>query len=96
MRKEYDRRRKYIVKRLNEIGLNTIIPNGAFYAFSNIKPFAKSSYKFASDLLNKQKVAVVPGTEFGKYGEGYIRFSYATDIKLIEKGLDKVEKFLRR
>ncbi|MBI2671982.1 pyridoxal phosphate-dependent aminotransferase [Candidatus Woesearchaeota archaeon] len=96
MRKEYDRRRKYIVKRLNEIGLKTATPNGAFYAFSNIKPFAQNSYKFANSLLTKQKVAVVPGTEFGKYGEGYIRFSYATDLKLIEKGLDKIEKFLKR
>jgi len=95
MRKEYDRRRKFIVNRLNELGLRTTMPNGAFYAFSNILDYTTDSFKFSEQLLKKTKVAVVPGVEFGRYGEGYIRFSYATDYKLIEKGMDRIEKFLK-
>jgi len=96
MRIEYDRRRRYIVKRLNDLELRTVMPNGAFYAFSNIKHLRNNSFNFSKELLKKAKVAVVPGTEFGIYGEGYIRFSYATDLKLIEKGLDRIENFLKR
>src|SRR3989344_851875 len=96
MRLEYDGRRKYIVKRLNDLGLRTTMPYGAFYAFSNIKHLSNNSYNFAKELLTKAKVAVVPGTEFGTYGEGYIRFSYATDLKLIKDGLNRIEKFLKR
>jgi aminotransferase len=96
MRKEYDRRRKYIVPRLNKMGLRTAMPYGAFYAFANIKHLSDNSYKFAKELLTKAKVAVVPGTEFGTYGEGYIRFSYATDLELIKKGLDRIENYLKK
>ncbi len=95
MKQEYNRRRLYIVRRLNEIGLRTRMPKGAFYAFSNIKDFKMKSLDFANLLLKKANVAVVPGTEFGKYGEGYIRFSYATDIKKIKIGLDRIEEFIK-
>ncbi len=95
MLKEYKGRRDFIVKRLNEIGLTTTMPDGAFYTFSNISKYSKNSYKFANKLLKDTKVAVVPGTEFGKYGEGYIRCSYATDIHLIEKAMKRLEKFLK-
>ena len=95
MRKEYDRRRVFLVNRLNELGLRTRMPNGAFYAFSNIQDYSTDSYKFAEQILKKVKVAVVPGVEFGKYGEGYVRFSYAADIKLIEEGMNRIEKFLK-
>ena len=94
MRREYDRRRKFIVARLNEIGLDTKMPYGAFYTFSNIKHLSKSSLKFSQNLLKKSKVAVVPGTEFGKFGEGYIRCSYATDMSKIKIALDRIEKFI--
>ncbi|MBS3171674.1 pyridoxal phosphate-dependent aminotransferase [Candidatus Woesearchaeota archaeon] len=96
MRREYDRRRKYIVPRLNKMGLKTAMPYGAFYAFSNIKHLSNNSYKFAKEILEKTKVAVVPGTEFGSYGEGYIRFSYATDLNFIKKGLDRIENYLKK
>ena len=96
MRREYDKRRKYIVPRLNKMGLKTAMPYGAFYAFANISHLSNNSYKFARELLTKAKVAVVPGTEFGIYGEGYIRFSYATDLKLIKRGLDRIETFLNK
>ena len=95
MREEYDRRRKLIIKRLNEIGLPTVNPKGAFYAFSNIKNYSKDSFKFADRLLKKAKVAVVPGREFGPYGEGYVRFSYATKMNNIKIAMDKLERFLR-
>ena len=97
MVKEYDRRRKMIVKRLNEIQkISCLTPKGAFYAFPNIKNFKMSSDKFADFLLKKAKVAVVPGSEFGKYGEGYIRLSYATAYDKIVEALDRTEKSLRK
>jgi len=96
MRLEYDRRRKFIVRRLNEIGFKTNMPNGAFYTFSNIKEYHKNSLKFSQLLLKKAKVAVVPGTEFGRYGEGYIRCSYATSLPSIRKAMDRLEKFMKR
>jgi aminotransferase len=96
MVQEYDRRRKLIVKRLNEMGLRTLMPKGAFYTFSNIKDLGVGSRKFAHDLLNKAKVAVVPGTDFGKNGDGYIRCSYATKYAKIQQAMDKMEAFLRK
>ncbi len=94
MVKEYDRRRKVIVRRLNDMGLPTSNPKGAFYTFSNIKHISKNSSKFAFDLLKKQKVAVVPGSDFGTEGEGFIRCSFATKMPIIEKALDRIEKFI--
>ena len=96
MRQEYNKRRLFIIKRLNEIGLKTRMPKGAFYAFSNIKDFKMKSFDFANLLLKKANVAVVPGTEFGKFGEGYIRFSYAADIKKIKIAMDRIEKFIKK
>ncbi|MCG2717577.1 MAG: aminotransferase class I/II-fold pyridoxal phosphate-dependent enzyme [Nanoarchaeota archaeon] len=96
MVKEYARRRKLILKRLNELNLPAAKPYGAFYAFPNIKEYSKDSFKFANDLLVKGKVAGLPGTEFGRLGEGYMRFSYATDYKLIEQAMDRLEKFLKK
>ncbi len=96
MVKEYDRRRKVIVPRLNEMGLSTPNPKGAFYTFSNIKHLNKNSWKFAFNLLKKQKVAVVPGSDFGTEGEGYIRCSFATKLPVIEKALDRIERFIKR
>ncbi|MEK6826128.1 MAG: aminotransferase class I/II-fold pyridoxal phosphate-dependent enzyme [Nanoarchaeota archaeon] len=95
MRNEYDRRRRFLVKRLNELGLTTCMPHGAFYAFSNISHLNKDSYSFAKSLLNKAKVAVVPGREFGNYGEGYVRFSYATELSKIKIALERIEKFVK-
>jgi aminotransferase len=96
MVKEYDRRRKLIVGRLNGIGLDTVTPKGAFYTFSNMQKYGKNSINFSKDLLNKGKVAVVPGTEFGKYGEGYVRCSFAQEYGEIEKAMDRMEKHLKR
>lgn len=97
MRREYDRRRKMIIKRLNEIpGFCCANPKGAFYAFPNINSFKMKSLAFSEWLIDKAKVATVPGTEFGRFGEGYIRLSYATSYELIEKALDRIEKALSR
>lgn len=96
MIKEYDRRRKLLVKGLNQIGLETVNPNGAFYTFSNIKHLADDSFKFSFDMLRKAKVAVVPGREFGRFGEGYIRCSYATDYENIEEALRRMDKFISK
>lgn len=94
MRKQYDKRRKFIVKRLNEIGLPTPEPKGAFYAFSDIRPLGKKSLEFSRWLLKEAKVACVPGSEFGTRGEGFVRFSYATKYELIKKALKRMEKAL--
>ena len=95
MVREYDRRRKLIVRRLNEIGLRTVNPEGTFYALSDISQFSSSSVAFAKNLIAKARVACMPGTEFGPFGEGLARFSYANDYKLIEKAMDRVEKVLK-
>ncbi len=96
MVKEYNKRRLYMVNRLNKLGFKTIMPNGAFYAFSNVKHLTSNTLEFARKLLREAKVAVVPGTDFGKYGEGYLRFSYATKMPLIKEALDRIEAFLKQ
>jgi aminotransferase len=96
MRKEYDRRRKFMLKRLEEMELYCAKPQGAFYAFPNISQFRMRSLRFAEWLLKEAKVAVVPGTEFGRGGEGHIRLSYATDYRLIRKAMDRMETAVKR
>ena len=97
MVKEYDRRRKMIVKRLNEIPkIVCTTPKGAFYVFPYIKNFRMSSNKFSDFLLKKSKVVTVPGNEFGEYGEGYIRLSYATAYEKIVQALHQIENGLRK
>ncbi len=94
---EYNRRRKLMIKRLREInGFNCLEPKGAFYAFPNIENFKLNSVKFAQFLLNKAKVLVIPGTEFGVYGEGFIRLSYATSYEKIEAAMNKIEYATRK
>lgn len=95
MVKEYDRRRKVIVTRLNDMDLPTPMPRGAFYTFSNISHIDKNSKRFAYQLL-KHKVAVIPGIDFGSNGEGHIRCSFATKLPVIEKALDRLEKFVQK
>ena len=94
MVKEYDNRRKLIVNGLNKIGMKTNMPTGAFYTFSNIKDFGMNSSVFARRLLNESHVAVIPGTEFGPFGEGYVRCSFATAYDKIETALERIGKFV--
>ncbi|MBL7170191.1 MAG: pyridoxal phosphate-dependent aminotransferase [Candidatus Aenigmarchaeota archaeon] len=97
MRKEYDRRRKLITKRLGEIPkISCLKPEGAFYAFPNITGLRMSSVQAANFFLKKAKVLVVPGTEFGKYGEGYVRMSYATGYEKIEEAMNRIERVVKR
>lgn len=96
MRKKYDRRRQLIVSRLNEIGLETFMPQGAFYAFPKITCTGLDDELFANNLLQEEKVAVVPGSAFGAGGSGFIRCSYATQYEKIEQALEKIEGFVKR
>jgi len=95
MRKEYDRRRNLVWKRLNEMGLPTVKPKGAFYIFPRIKDTGLTDKEFSELMLKEARVAVVPGSAFGKAGEGYIRISYATAYEQLEEAMDRMEKVLR-
>ncbi len=96
MRAEYDRRRKLIVAGLNQLGLPTFEPHGAFYAFPNVAVTGMDDETFAQKLLDEERVAVVPGRSFGAGGEGYVRCSYATAYEKIEEALSRMEKFMHR
>jgi len=96
MVQEYNRRRRFMVKRLNDIGLPCFDPRGAFYAFPSIKATGMNSEEFAEKLLRKEKVAVVPGTAFGACGEGFVRCCYATSLPDIEEALKRMDRFLRK
>jgi len=94
---EFDRRRRFLYKRLNEIGgFSCIFPKGAFYMFPSIKAFKMSSEEFARFLLEEAQVATVPGSAFGSYGEGYIRISYAAAYEQLEEAIDRIEKAVRK
>ena len=93
MVKEYKRRRDYIVDKVNSIeGLSLNAPDGAFYAFINIKGLGISSEEFCNYLLDEECVAIVPGTVFGSAGEGFVRFSYASSYEDIVEGINRMEK----
>ncbi len=94
MHREYDRRRRLIVNGFNELGLTCREPKGAFYAFPCIKSTGLSSEEFCEKLLESKKVAVVPGTAFGKGGEGFIRASYCYSPEHIIKALERIREFL--
>jgi aminotransferase len=95
MIREYDRRRRLLVKGLNELdGVSCIMPKGAFYTFPNIKDTGLSSEEFASRLLEEAKVAVVPGSTFGDSGEGYVRCSYSVSRDVIKEALERMKDFL--
>ena len=93
---EYDRRRKLIVKGLNQIGLPTFEPFGAFYAFPKVSITGLDDETFANRLLQEEKVAVVPGNAFGAGGAGFVRCSYATSYDKLEEALRRIEKFVNR
>jgi len=93
---EYDRRRKLIVGGLNELGLPTFEPRGAFYAFPKIAVTGMDEETFAQRLLEEERVAVIPGTAFGPGGEGFVRCSYATAYEKIEEALRRLDRFMRR
>jgi aminotransferase len=96
MRQEYDRRRRLIVSGLNQLGMPTFEPHGAFYAFPSIAASGMDADTFATRILEQERVAVVPGTAFGPGGEGFVRCSYATAYEKIEEALRRMERFMRR
>jgi aminotransferase len=95
MRKEYDRRRRLIVAGLNDLGLTTFEPLGAFYAFPKITVSGLDDESFAKQLLDEQRVAVVPGSSFGAGGEGFVRCSYATAYEQVEEALRRIGQFMQ-
>ncbi|KPK97930.1 MAG: aromatic amino acid aminotransferase [Omnitrophica WOR_2 bacterium SM23_72] len=96
MKREYKRRREYIVEGLNQLGLDCMKPEGAFYVFPNIKKTGLKSLDFAEKLLKQENVALVPGTAFGKDYDDYVRISYAANFENIKEALQRMERFLNR
>jgi aspartate/methionine/tyrosine aminotransferase len=96
MKEIYNQRRKYLVKRLTDMGFNIkVMPTGAFYVFVNARHLSTNSYKLAFDILEKAHVGVTPGIDFGENGEGFLRFSYANSIGNIEEGMNRLERYLK-
>ncbi len=94
MVREYNRRRRLFVTGLNDLGLDCFEPRGAFYAFPSVQSTGMTSSQFAEELLNQQKVAVVPGDVFGESGAGFLRCSYASSLEELKTALERMEKFL--
>ena len=96
MKRIYNQRRKFMVRRLREMGFGiTIEPTGAFYVFANARHLSGDSYALAFDILEKAHVGVTPGIDFGPNGEGYLRFSYANSLQKIADGLERIERYLK-
>ena len=92
-----DARRRIIVDALNAIpGFRCVTPGGAFYAFPNIEGTGKSSRQLQEELLNEVGVAIISGTSFGRYGEGFVRFSYAASSEAIEEACQRIRGYLER
>ena len=95
MRREYKRRRDFLVPALNDLGLKTVMPKGAFYIFSDIRSTGLSDEEFALKLLKEFGVACVPGSAFGACGAGFVRMSYATSLEKIRLAVERIGKMLR-
>ncbi len=95
MTAEYDARRKYLVHRLRKMGIPCFEPKGAFYVYPNIGGFGMTSEEFCEKLLYDYRVAIVPGTAFGKGGEGFARISYAYSLKHLDTALSRMEKMIQ-
>lgn len=96
MKRIFSKRKDFVVNRLKEIGLDVVIPKGAFYVFPSIKKYNMSSEEFALRLLHEEKVACVPGTAFGNGGEGYLRLSYCYSDEELNESLNRLEKFIKK
>lgn len=96
MRDAYNRRRRYLMHRFAEMGLQCFEPYGAFYVFPSIKEFGMTSEEFATRFLEEEKVAVVPGTAFGACGEGFLRISYAYSLENLKVALERMERFIAK
>jgi len=93
----YDTRRRFMIQRLREIGFKILVePTGAFYVFVNARHLSHDSFALAFDILEKARVGVTPGIDFGPHGEGYLRFSYANSLENIKEGLNRLERYIRQ
>ncbi|MFX0199476.1 MAG: aminotransferase class I/II-fold pyridoxal phosphate-dependent enzyme, partial [Candidatus Hodarchaeota archaeon] len=93
---EYDKRRRLVINDLNKIkSLPYSIPKGAFYVFPNFSKFEKSDEVFASYLLNKARIVTVPGSGFGKAGEGHLRISYSVSYEQVKEGMNRIRECLQ-
>jgi aminotransferase len=95
MREQYKLRRNFIVKSFNELGLKCHLPVGSFYSFPSIVSTGLSAREFAVQLLEKERVAVVPGNAFGPGGEGHVRASFCSTMQDIEKAVERIARFVR-
>ena len=95
MRAEYDKRRRFLVRAFNDMGLDCFEPRGAFYVFPSVKRTGMDGEKFANGLLMQQRVAVVPGSAFGQCGADHIRCSYATSMTQLSEAVDRIGKYLK-
>ena len=94
MRDEYNRRRRYVVKALNDMGLTCFEPRGAFYVFQSIQISGLTSSEFCDQLLREKEVAIIPGSAFGASGEGYARISYAYSVDHLQTAMKRIREFL--
>ncbi|MGP4040464.1 aminotransferase A [Gracilibacillus sp. D59] len=96
MKKVYQERRDYVFERLKGMQINTYLPDGGFYFFVDISHLNKDSFSVALQLVEEAKVALVPGSAFSQFGEGYLRLSYAYDIDTLKEGLDRIEPIISK
>jgi aminotransferase len=96
MRNDYQRRRNFVVSRLNEIGLPCHSPKGTFYVFPDIRPTKRTSIEFCLGLLKEMRVAVVPGSAFGESGEGFARCCFATSLVKLQEAMNRIEAYVKK
>lgn len=94
MHDQYNMRRRFLVKELNDMGLSCYEPRGAFYVFPCVQSLGMTGEEFANGLLNSKKVAVVPGSAFGEHGENFVRISYAYSLDSLRKALDRIREYV--
>ena len=96
MKKEYIQRRDYIIEKMTALGFEIIKPDGAFYIFAKIPAgYNQDSFAFLKDFAQKKAVAFIPGAAFGRYGEGYVRLSYAASMETIKEAMKRLEEYMR-
>lgn len=96
MKKEYIQRRDYIIEKMTNLGFEIIKPDGAFYIFAKIPAgYNQDSFAFLKDFAQKKAVAFIPGAAFGRYGEGYVRISYAASMETIREAMKRLEEYMR-
>ncbi|WP_028782572.1 aminotransferase A [Thalassobacillus devorans] len=96
MREEYQKRRDYVMERMDEMGLDYVQPGGAFYIFPKLAKAGLSSFDLGIELVREAGLALVPGNAFSEYGEGYMRLSYAYDMETLEKGMDRLADYMEK